>query len=146
MVLLNEDKGEGYFGVRVPDDEVHGASCAVGEKAESEVGVAHDGYGRQYSPHWIIEPGHVTNQTLATKVMAIRDDTRIHVIDVHLHPFAEWLELRDLTTGETLFRSEARQVESGVGLASVQSYRSEEGIPVYADHEYAIASSSTRPF
>jgi tetratricopeptide (TPR) repeat protein len=73
--------------------------------------------------------------------MNLRHDTRIHSIDVHLHPFGEWIELRDLTTGETLFRSEARQVADGIGLESVQSYRSEEGIPVYRDHQYAIAAS-----
>ncbi len=146
MVLLNDDKGEGYFGVRVPDDAEHeGMSCAVGQSAPANDIVSHDGYGRQYSPHWVVEPGFVENRTLATRLMDIRYDTRIHAIDVHLHPLAQWLELRDLTTDEVVFRSEARQVEQGLGLRSVESFRSEEGLPVYADHEYAIVSAYDNP-
>jgi len=141
MVLVEGEEGEGFFGVREPETVVHGSSCAMGRKADSFLGVASDGYGQSYAPHWIVEPGRVVYETLVTELMGLRYDTRIHSIDVHLHPFAEWIELRDLTTDETLFRSEARQVADGIGLKSVQSYRSEEGIPVYRDHQYAIVTS-----
>jgi hypothetical protein len=141
MVLVGGEKGKGFFGVRSPKTVVHGSSCAMGRKADSFLGVATDGYGQSYAPHWIVEPGRVVYESLVTELMNLRHDTRIHSIDVHLHPFGEWIELRDLTTGETLFRSEARQVADGIGLESVQSYRSEEGIPVYRDHQYAIAAS-----
>ncbi len=141
MVLVDGPEGKGFFGVREPDPAVHGDSCAMGRKADSFLGVASDGYGQSYAPHWIVEPGRVVNEALVTELMQLRWDTRIHSIDVHLHPFAEWVELRDLTADQTIFRSEARQVERGVGLASVQSYRSEQGIPVYRDHQYAIVSS-----
>lgn len=141
MVQVGGKEGEGYFGVRTPDAEVHGASCAVGRPADSLETLAKDGYGREFAPHWIVEPGSVVNETLTTQLMQLRYDTRIQTIDVHLHPFARWIELRDQTTGETLFRSEARQADQGIGLASVETYRSDEGIPVYADHEYVIASA-----
>ena len=140
MVLLNEDKGEGYYGVRVPNDEIAGSSCSVGQHVESEVGLLPDSYGRQYSAHWVVEPGTTENRALATKLMKIRYDTTIHAIDVHLHPFAEWVELRDLTARETVFRSKASQIEHGIGLASVESFRSAKGLPVYSDHEYAIVA------
>jgi tetratricopeptide (TPR) repeat protein len=68
-------------------------------------------------------------------------DTRIHTIDTHLHPFAESLELRDLTTQETLFRAEATMLGEGHGVQHVETYSSEEGIPVYADHEYAVVTT-----
>jgi Flp pilus assembly protein TadD len=73
--------------------------------------------------------------------MNLQYDTTVHTIDVHLHPFAESLELRDLTTQKTLFKSAATSVDDGIGIAHVETYRSEEGIPVYADHEYAIIST-----
>lgn len=140
MVLLDGQEGEGYFGVRVPDEEIHGASCAVGRAADGDVDPSVDQYGRRYTPHWVVEPGPMTNQTLVTKMLKLKYDTTIHVIDVHLHPFGEWIELRDLTTQETLFRAEAEQREDAVGLARVQSYVSREGIPVHADHEYALVT------
>ena len=141
MVLVGGEPGDGYFGVRMPDPEEHGASCAVGVNA-SAVGATYDDlYGREFSGHWVVEPGRHTNQTLATHMLNLPYDTRIHTIDTHLHPFAESLELRDLTTQETLFRAEATMLGEGHGVKRVETYSSEEGIPVYADHEYAVVTT-----
>ncbi len=141
MVRVGGEPGDGYFGVRMPDVEVHGESCAAGRNASPTGNLVVDAYGHEFSAHWVVEPGRATNQTLATRNMRVPYDTRIHAIDVHVHPFAESLELRDLTTQETLFKSRATQVSEGIGLARVEIYSSEEGIPVYADHEYAIIST-----
>ncbi len=143
MMLIEGEEGEGYFGVGTPDPEIHGESCAVGRTADSlrpSLRLMDDGH-RRFTAHWVLEPGKSTNQSLATNLLSIREDTTVHAIDVHLHPFAEWVELRDLTSQETVFRSEARQADEGIGLASVQTYRSEEGIPIYKDRHYAIISA-----
>lgn len=141
MVLLDGEEGKGYFGVRDPDPKIHGESCAMGVKADSREALSVDFYGRRFSAHWLVGPGRSTTQTLVTKMMKIKEDTTINVIDVHLHPFGEWVELRDLTAAETVFRSETVQREGGIGLHSVQAYRSADGLPVYADHEYALVTS-----
>ena len=67
-------------------------------------------------------------------------DTTVHHIAVHLHPFAASLELRDLTADTTVFRSEVENSAEKIGLERVESFSSEEGIPVYADHEYELVS------
>lgn len=141
MVLVGGEPGDGYFGVRMPDPEEHGASCAVGVNASAVGATYDDQYGREFSGHWVVEPGRHTNQTFATHMMNLPYDTRIHTIDTHLHPFAESLELRDLTTQETLFRAEATMLSEGHGVERVDTYSSPEGIPVYADHEYAIITT-----
>jgi len=141
MVMLDEEEGEGYFGVRDPDPKIHGESCAMGVKADSREALSVDFYGQRFSAHWLVGPGRSTTQTLVTKMMKIKKDTTINVIDVHLHPFGEWAELRDLTTAETVFRSETVQRGNGIGLRSVEAYRSPEGLPVYADHEYALIAA-----
>lgn len=141
MVLVGGEPGDGYFGVRMPDPEEHGASCAVGVNASAVGATYDDQYGREFSGHWVVEPGRHTNQTLATHMLNLPYDTRIHTIDTHLHPFAESLELRDLTTQETLFRAEATMLGEGHGVKHVETYSSEEGIPVYADHEYAVVTT-----
>lgn len=140
-VLLEGQEGDGYFGVRSPEAEIHGESCAMGVRADSGAPVVVDAYGRKFSPHWVVDPGPSTNHSLVTKVMNVRYDTTIHTIDVHLHAFGQWAELRDLTTGETVFRAEAEQLGRGIGLSRVQSYASARGLPVYADHEYALVSA-----
>jgi hypothetical protein len=89
----------------------------------------------------VVPPGREVRHTLVTELLEIPFDTTIHSIATHLHPFAESLALRDLTTGETLFEARARGPEQGLGLAWVDSYTSVDGIPVYADHEYEMVST-----
>ena len=129
---------EGYFGIRQPDEETHGPGCLVGDAASEHQ--YEDGLGRKFSGHWVVPPGRQVNRTLVTGLMRVPYDTRIHYIAVHLHPFAESLELRDLTTGETVFKSLAENFEDRIGLAHVDYFASEEGIEVFADHEYEMVS------
>ena len=75
-----------------------------------------------------------------TKLLALPYDTTLHYVAVHLHPFAQSVELRDLTDGATVYRSRARQVPDRVGLAEVDSFSSVEGIRLSKDHEYEVVS------
>jgi hypothetical protein len=129
---------DGYFGLEKPDAEDHGPGCLVGENASDHE--YEDGLGRTFSGHWVVRPGREENHTLVTRLMRIPYDTSIHYIAVHLHPFAESLLLRDLTTKETVFESRAENFEERIGLARVDSLSSAEGIPVYRDHEYELVS------
>lgn len=131
---------DGFFGRSEPADggEEHGTSCLMGENAADHE--FKDEQGRRFTGHWVVEPGREENHTLVTGILDLPFDTTIHAIAVHLHPFAESLTLRDLTTGEDVFVAEARQFEDRIGLAHVESFESEEGIPVYNDHEYELVS------
>ncbi len=133
------DGEDGYFGVRQPKDETHGPGCLVGENASDHE--YEDGLGRTFSGHWVVPPGREVNRTLVTKLMRLPYDTTLHYIAVHLHPFAESLELRDLTSGETIFRSTAENFEDRIGLAKVDYFSSVEGVPVFEDHEYEMIST-----
>ncbi len=85
-------------------------------------------------------PGRQVNRTLVTELMNLPYDTTVHYIAVHLHPFAESLELVDLTTDESVFRAEAAQFGDRIGLARVGHYESPEGIRLYKDHDYELVS------
>ena len=137
LALLEGD--DGYYGVSQPDGEVHGPGCLVGSGASDHE--YEDGLGRTFSGHWVVPPGREVNRTLVTHLMQVPYDTTIHYIAVHLHPFAESLELRDLTAGKTLFKSRAKNFGDRVGLTHVDRLASEEGIPVFADHEYEMVST-----
>jgi hypothetical protein len=72
--------------------------------------------------------------------MQIPYDTTAHYIAVHLHPFAESLELRDLTADKSLFKSAVENFEGRIGLERVDYFSSVEGIELFKDHEYEIVS------
>ena len=133
----------GYFGVEEPKEGTHGPGCLQGQNATTHVFT--DPQGRKFTGHWVVKPGRETNQTLVTKILDLPYDTTIHYIAVHLHPFAESLELRDLTAGQTVFKSSTRQFPDRIGLACVDSFSSVEGIPIYKDHEYELVSVYQNP-
>jgi hypothetical protein len=136
LVLVKGD--EPYFGVAEPDPALHGPGCAVGTPAGKRT--QSDSLGREFAAHWVVEPGHETNRTLVTEGLNLPYDTTAHHIAVHLHPFAESLELRDLTTDQTVYESRARNTPDRIGLDHVDSFSSAEGIPLYKDHEYELVS------
>jgi hypothetical protein len=143
FVLASLEETEAYFGVKDPHADQEGSSCALGEVPEHIGGMSPlytDGFGRRFTGHWVVKPGRETRHTLVTEQLNLTYDTRIHFIGVHLHPFAETLELRDMTTGESLWTAHASGPASGVGLTEVDYYSSEEGIPLYKDHEYELIS------
>ena len=136
--LALTDGKDGYFGVAQPDAEMHGPGCLVEQSASDHA--YEDPYGRTFSGHWQVPPGRQVNRTLVTRLMQVPFETTIHYIAVHLHPFAESLTLKDLTTGEVLFESRAENFDDRIGLARVDAFSSVDGVPVYPDHEYELIS------
>jgi hypothetical protein len=136
MVLVKGDAG--VPGVEKPHDETHGPGCLPGEAASNAP--YDDELGRVFSGHWVVKPGREVNRTNVTQRMGLPFDTTLHYVAVHLHPFAESLTLRDLTTGEALFESHARGPEQGIGLEHVDHFSSKDGIQLHRDHQYELVS------
>jgi hypothetical protein len=134
---------DGYYALQAGeiDAKLHGEGCQVGVDAGTQYSaVFKDGQGRTFSGHWIVKPGREENHSLVTKLLALPYDTTLHYVAVHLHPFAESVELRDLTSGTTVYKSHARQERERIGLKEVEFLSSAEGIPLYKDHEYEVVS------
>lgn len=130
---------DGYFGLQgMPDQEQHGPGCLPGQNAAGHE--YRDAMGRRFTGHWVVPPGREENHTLVTHQLNLPFDTTVHYIAVHLHPFAEVLELRDLTTGGTVWASQARQFEGRIGLDRVDVYSDPKGIPLFRDHQYELVS------
>jgi len=138
MVLVSGR--DGYFGVADPDAAQHGPGCLPGESATEPQGRYADAFGRRFAGHWLVKPGREVNHTNVTKFLRLPFDTTVHYIAVHLHPYAESLELRDITANKSLYLSKARAPEGKIGLDHVDHYSSPEGIPLYVDHEYEMVS------
>jgi len=138
---------DGYFGLQVADPKRHGPGCLPGQHADNgtTTGMFYDTLGRRFSGHWKVKPGKEINHTLVTSSLALPYDTTIHYIAIHLHPYAEYVELVDLTTNKTVFRSRATAPTKGIGLAHVETYSSDTGIPIYAGHQYELVSAYNNP-
>jgi hypothetical protein len=128
-----------HFNVDEPDSDKHGPGCSVGQIAGDRV--IKDRFDREFTGHWIVKPGREVNRTLVSGYLRLPQDTRAHYIAVHLHPFAESLELRDLTTGESVFKSKAQGPQDKIGLTRVEHFESEEGLPIRKDHIYELVST-----
>lgn len=119
--------------------EEHGPSCLVRPNAATHE--YQDPLGRRFTGHWVVRPGREVNRTLVTEILDLPYDTTVHYIAVHLHPFAETLELRDLTTGGSVFKSKVRPADEGIGIRHVEHFSSEEGVPLFQDHDYELVSA-----
>jgi hypothetical protein len=115
-------------------------SCCVPGTMAAEGFVSADSLGHQFTTHWVVKPGREVNRTRATTMMALPFDTTLHYVAVHMHPFAESIELRDVTADRSLFKSNIENLTGGIGLTHVDYFSSAEGIPVFKDHEYELVS------
>lgn len=133
---------DGYWNIDVPNKTQEHANCLPGEHAPNagDKSLRRDQFGRSFSSHWVVPPGKQTIRTLVTKLLNLPYDTRVHLIAVHVHPFCRSLELRDMTTGKTVYKSTAKNRQGGIGLEHVDYFSSEEGVPLYKDHEYELIS------
>jgi hypothetical protein len=128
------------FDLNEPLPEHQGASCLPGQNAGTDI--YKDRLGRLFSGHWVVKPGRMENHTVVSEKMNLPYDTKIHAIGVHLHPFADYIALKDLTTDEVLYENRPVQAEGKVGLSHVPYYSDgDKGIPLYKNHEYEIITT-----
>jgi hypothetical protein len=126
------------YGVELSSSDEH-AGCSVGMPAVKG-DVDKDKFGQKFTGHWVVKPGREENRSLVTHFLQLQFDTTIHYIAVHLHPFAESLELFDKTTGKSVFRAETKQADGKIGLSHINHFESVEGIPILKDHDYELVS------
>jgi cyclophilin family peptidyl-prolyl cis-trans isomerase len=123
--------------------EHHGASCLIGARAPNATATSADYVdptGRHMTGHWVVPPGRQVNASDITWFMNLPYDTKLHYAAVHLHPFAESLTIRDVTTGAVVLKSHAVNPKKNVGLMHVDTVSSTSGVSFYKDHRYELIS------
>lgn len=138
VVLKAIDGNCKYYG-EDHEGNMAGGACLIGNPAVKE-DVFADENGNPFTAHWVVEKGTEENHTVVTEMLELPYDTTIHYILAHVHPFCESLELRDLTTGESVVKLEMKQVENQIGLSHTEHFESVEGLPLYKDHGYEMVS------
>ena len=131
-------EGSGYWGMDQEEvmQEEHGESCLLGDAVRGTGNT--DSHGNRFSGHWVVPPGEHDYRSLVTNWLSLPFDTQAHYVAVHLHPFSEYIELFDLTTNETVYRSNTLNRQEGIGLDRVDYFSSPEGLPLHKTHEYQI--------
>jgi hypothetical protein len=117
-----------------------GAGCAEFSKVNLPEGSTAGKPGEGLMNHWIVPRGHHIYTTEITPQLNLPFDTTIHYATIHVHPFARGMELRDLTTGTTIFRLNSQDWPDRVGVAHVDEFKSIEGIPILRDHRYELTA------
>jgi hypothetical protein len=108
--------------------------CSVNLSAVSTVGTIGEGM----TLHWLVPPGKHTYRTEITAQIGLPFDTTVHYATFHIHPYGKSFQLRDLTTGETMFDLKSRDWTDRVGVAHVDELKSTEGIPISRLHRYEV--------
>ncbi|HYM60108.1 MAG TPA: hypothetical protein VEZ11_04375, partial [Thermoanaerobaculia bacterium] len=94
----------------------HGMSCLMAPRAPNAAGMAGDytdPQGHHLTGHWVVPPGRQVNHSDVTWFMSLPFDTKLHFAAMHLHPFAESIELRDVTANKVLFKANAQNPAKG---------------------------------
>ena len=123
-------------------------SCLIGARApqaSSSSADYVDPQGRKLTGHWIVPPGKQVNHSDISWFMNLQFDTKLHYAAVHLHPFARSLEMRDMTTGKTVFLAKAENPPNAIGLLHVDEFTSAEGVPLLHEHKYSLISTYDNP-
>jgi hypothetical protein len=99
-----------------------------------------DKAGRVFSGHWVVKPGRDVRHTPVNGWLDLDSDQTIRFVSVHLHPFAESIELRDSTANTTILSSHAENHAERIGLSQVQQIATPRGLPLRKDHRYELVS------
>jgi hypothetical protein len=124
--------------------EMHGVGAGVpgAAPAKASMNLVHKHRSGKFdvSYHWMVPPGrHEYRYTLEYGPLT-PFDTTLHYINMHLHPYAESLELRDLTSGKSLFKGYSKNLKDAPGVAELTHFSSEKGIPIFRDHTYELVT------
>jgi hypothetical protein len=93
------------------------------------------------NPHlYFVPPGKHAKSTTFT----LPFDGRVHFMGTHVHPYAESVELVELTRGQTLWKSSPRRSVSGE-FSAMETYSSAEGIPLRPGARYALTATYNNP-
>jgi len=131
----------GLSGPAKPDTTMHGPGCSLGTLPPNSIqAMQKDDTGSTFAYHWVVPPGRQVNHSVVTRWLNLPFDTTVHYIACHLHPFAESLELHDLTAKKTVWKARVKLRTDRIGIESIEHFSSEKGIKLYKNHEYETIS------
>lgn len=116
---------------------------AAKSATEVEIEVGPD--GRRRSGHWMVPPGRQVMKQRSKLELA--QDTTLHYIWMHVHPYAESVELRDATEDRTIWKGKVTNNPDPkrAHILVTDHFSSREGVPLYKGHEYEFVCTYDNP-
>lgn len=145
FVMASLEGAPAVFNVADPSSELAGATCQAGSLPPGVQSFYVDKHERRFAGHWVVPPGRHEYRTLVTDQLQIPYDTTVHFVGVHVHPYSRSVELRDLTTGASVWKGVQESSRGRAGLDWIDYYSSEAGFPIYKDHQYELISVYENP-
>ena len=96
--------------------------------------------GETMSYHWLIPPGRHQYKFDVAKGTTVPFDTTMHHATAHMHAYADWMELRDKTTGDVIYRFNVENYPDRIGIKKISHYSSVEGVKLFRNHEYELVA------
>ncbi len=100
-----------------------------------------DGNQVPHTRHWLVPPGRHTYTTDVTPDLPnFPGDKMIHYISMHVHPYAESLELRDKTLNRLVWKGKAQQAAdpNDARILTTEHYSNSAGLPFVKGHRYQL--------
>jgi hypothetical protein len=94
--------------------------------------------GELYTGHWVIPKGRDTITYDVTYMLNLPFSTTLHYAGVHVHPYCEYLELRDVTENKVVFRSNITNDANLSKMNHIEAFSSIEGLLMHKEHQYEL--------
>jgi hypothetical protein len=97
--------------------------------------------------HWPVPPGeHLYSNALNPQIPPLaKTDLRVYHVNNHLHPYADWSEIYDLTDQRSIWRGLATTYPDRSVVKEMSHYSSGEGFVLKKDHKYEMRAHYTNP-
>jgi hypothetical protein len=101
--------------------------------------------GRRRSGHWLVPPGR---QVLTTEVpLNLAENTTVHYMWMHVHPYAKSMELRDVTANRSVWKGLVQNDPDPkrAAVVNTDTYSSPKGLELHHDHRYELVATYENP-
>ncbi len=95
--------------------------------------------------HWLVAPGVFESRTDVTDQLELEENTSIHFATAHLHPYARTVSLLDKTSGKVIVSINSADYKGRRGVAEMETWTSDAGVPVFRDHKYELLTEYGNP-
>lgn len=97
------------------------------------------------SYHWLIPPGRHQYRYKVKPGTTVPFNTTMHHATAHMHAYAKWMELRDITDNKVIYRFEVENYPDRIGIKNISHFSSSEGVKLYRKHQYELVAEYDNP-
>jgi len=136
-------------GFNVPNDDLYSPTLICGIDSSSSCHISYppnakynpyvDDYGRTYTGHWNLSNNNEVWTTNITNMLNLTKNSVVVAAGSHMHPYAERLELWDLSENQKIHELGASNYPNRIGLSAIE-YTNELEIYLEKNHQYALRS------